>query len=86
MCFSLGLCCVRGRVDLLYTNRLKVPIFIIIMANRILINGSGSSGNNIIIESNGKKLLVDLGISAREILKSVNYKIDDWSAAICSHR
>lgn len=69
-----------------YTNRLKVPIFIIIMANRILINGSGSSGNNIIIESNGKKLLVDLGISAREILKSVNYKIDDWSAAICSHR
>ena len=69
-----------------YTNRLKVPILIIIMANRILINGSGSSGNNIIIESNGKKLLVDLGISAREILKSVNYKIDDWSAAICSHR
>ena len=69
-----------------YTNRLKVPILLIIMANRILINGSGSSGNNIIIESNGKKLLVDLGISAREILKSVNYKIDDWSAAICSHR
>ena len=30
--------------------------------NKILINGSGSSGNNIIIESNGKKLLVDLGI------------------------
>ena len=56
------------------------------MANRILINGSGSSGNNIIIESNGKKLLVDLGISAKKILKSVNYKIDDWSAAICSHR
>ena len=69
-----------------YTNRLKAPILLIIMANRILINGSGSSGNNIIIESNGKKLLVDLGISAREILKSVNYKIDDWSAAICSHR
>lgn len=69
-----------------YTNRLKVPILLIIMANRILINGSGSSGNNIIIDSNGKKLLVDLGISAREILKSVNYKIDDWSAAICSHR
>ena len=68
-----------------YTNGLKVPIFIIVM-NRILINGSGSSGNNIIIESNGHKLLVDMGISAREILKSVNYKIDDWTAAICSHR
>ena len=56
------------------------------ICNRIIVNNSGSSGNNIIIESNGKKLLVDLGISAREILKSVNYKIDDWSAAICSHR
>ena len=56
------------------------------ICNRIIVNNSGSSGNNIIIKSNGKKLLVDLGISAREILKSVNYKIDDWSAAICSHR
>ena len=30
--------------------------------NKILINGSGSSGNNIVIENNGHKLLVDLGI------------------------
>lgn len=56
------------------------------ICNRIIVNNSGSSGNNIIIVSNGKKLLVDLGIRASEILKSVNYKIDDWSAAICSHR
>ena len=56
------------------------------ICNRIIVNNSGSSGNNIIIVSNGKKLLVDLGISANKILKSVNYKIDDWSAAICSHR
>lgn len=56
------------------------------ICNRIIVNNSGSSGNNIIIESNGKKLLVDLGINAREILKSVNYKIEDWVAAICSHR
>lgn len=47
---------------------------------------SGSSGNNLIIDSNGKKLLVDLGVDAKQILKSVNYKIDDWSAAVCSHR
>lgn len=56
------------------------------ICNRIIVNNSGSSGNNIIIVSNGKKLLVDLGIRAKKILKSVNYKIDDWSAAICSHR
>ena len=54
--------------------------------NKILINGSGSSGNNLIIDSNGKKLLIDLGLDRKDILKSVNYKIEDWVAAICSHR
>lgn len=53
---------------------------------RIIINGSGSSGNNLIIESNDKKLLIDLGLDVKKILKLVNYKIDDWVAAICSHR
>ena len=47
---------------------------------------SGSSGNNLIIENNGKKLLIDLGINAMQIIQSLNYKIEDWSAAICSHR
>lgn len=54
--------------------------------SRIMVNGSGSSGNNLIIESNGKRLLVDLGIDHKQILKFVNYKIGDWSAAVCSHR
>ena len=53
---------------------------------RIIINGSGSSGNNLIIDSNGKKLLIDLGIDYKQIFSSTNYKIDDWAAAICSHR
>ena len=56
------------------------------MGDRLIINNSGSSGNNLIIQSDGKKLLVDLGIGHNRILKSVNYKIDDWVAAICSHR
>lgn len=47
---------------------------------------SGSHGNCLIIESNGKKLIVDLGVDYKTILKSVDYKIDDWSAAVCSHR
>ena len=54
------------------------------VCNRLIVNMSGSSGNNLIIENNGKKLLIDLGINA--IIQSVNYKIEDWAAAICSHR
>lgn len=54
--------------------------------SRIIINGSGSSGNNLIVESNGKKLLVDLGVGYKQILKTTNYKIEDWAACICSHR
>ena len=53
---------------------------------RIIINDSGSSGNNLIIDSNGKKLLIDLGIDYKQIFSSTNYKIDDWAASICSHR
>lgn len=56
------------------------------MSNRIIINASGSSGNNLIIESNGKKLLIDVGIDHKKILNSVNYKIDDWSGVIVSHK
>ena len=56
------------------------------VCNRLIVNMSGSSGNNLIIENNGKKLLIDLGINAMQIIQSVNYKIEDWAAAICSHR
>ena len=55
------------------------------MANRILINGSGSSGNNIVIESNGHKLLVDLGVDYKTIMSSLCYDITNVSAALASH-
>ena len=55
------------------------------MANRILINGSGSSGNNIVIESNGKKLLVDLGVDYKTIMRSLFYDIINVSAALVTH-
>lgn len=55
------------------------------MANRILINGSGSSGNNIVIESNGHKLLVDLGVDYKTIISSLCYDITNVSAALASH-
>lgn len=61
--------------------------FFNIMGAHIKVLGSGSSGNCLVV-CNGKeqKLLIDLGINAMQIIQSVNYKIEDWSAAICSHR
>ena len=53
---------------------------------RIIINGTGSNGNNLIIDDGHKKLLIDLGVKLDDVLESTNYKIDDWSAALCSHR
>ena len=57
------------------------------MGAHIKVLGSGSSGNCLVVCSgNEQKLLIDLGINAMQIIQSVNYKIEDWSAAICSHR
>ena len=47
---------------------------------------SGSSGNAYIIESNGEKLLIELGVAWKYILKSLNYKIDDVAGCLVSHR
>lgn len=53
---------------------------------RIIINGTGSKGNNLILDDGRKKLLIDLGVNFDDVLKSTNYKIEDWVAALCSHR
>ena len=47
---------------------------------------SGSQGNAYILESNGEKLLIELGVSWKDILKSLNYKIDDVAGCLVSHR
>lgn len=62
-------------------------LFFNIMGAHIKVLGSGSCGNCLVV-CNGKeqKLLIDLGINAMQIIQSVNYKIEDWAAAICSHR
>lgn len=54
--------------------------------SKLLVTGSGSRGNNIIIDCNGNKLLVDLGVDYKDILGMTKYKMRDWVAAICSHR
>lgn len=47
---------------------------------------SGSSGNAYILESNGEKLLIELGVAWKDILKSLNYKINDICGCLVSHK
>lgn len=54
------------------------------MASLRVIN-SGSSGNGYVLESNGEKLLIELGVAWKDILKSLNYKIEDVAGCIVSH-
>ena len=47
---------------------------------------SGSQGNAYILESNGEKLLIELGVAWKNILKSLNYNIDDVVGCLISHK
>lgn len=53
---------------------------------RIKIFGSGSSGNCLTIyDSNGRYIIVDVGLSYKEILEGVNYDLSNCASVICSH-
>lgn len=53
---------------------------------RLLVNGSGSDGNNYILTANnGEQLLLDLGISAKDIKKSLDFNISNIVGAIVTH-
>lgn len=57
------------------------------MKNWIKVISSGSSGNSLAIyDSRGRYIIVDVGLPYKDILQSCNFKISDWSAALCSHR
>ncbi len=48
--------------------------------------GSGSKGNSYaLIDNDGKILLLDLGLTRREILKSISYRISDVVGCVVSH-
>ena len=47
---------------------------------------SGSKGNAYILESNGEKLLIELGVSWKDILKSLNYQISNVVGCLVSHK
>lgn len=46
---------------------------------------SGSQGNAYILESNGEKLILELGVAWKDILKGLNYKIEDVAGCLVSH-
>ena len=48
--------------------------------------GSGSSGNSYILKCKNETLLIELGMPWSDILKGLNYKIDDVAGCIVSHR
>jgi phosphoribosyl 1,2-cyclic phosphodiesterase len=55
---------------------------------RLVVLGSGSQGNAVVIEAGGRRLLVDAGFSAREIkrrLASVGLALDDLDAVVLTH-
>lgn len=48
--------------------------------------GTGSNGNSYALYSdNGKILLLDLGLPKKEILRSINFRVKDISAAVVTH-
>lgn len=53
--------------------------------SKITTISSGSSGNAYILECDGEQLLIELGVPWKDILKSLDYKIDSVVGALCSH-
>ena len=48
--------------------------------------GTGSSGNVLALYSNsGKILLLDLGLSVKEIKKAINFRTSDIAGAVVTH-
>lgn len=48
--------------------------------------GSGSSGNSYaLFDNEGKILLLDLGLTRREIVKGIGYRISDVVGCVVSH-
>lgn len=52
---------------------------------KLKILSSGSIGNAYILECNGERLLLELGVKWQEILKGLNYKLGDVVGVLVSH-
>lgn len=50
------------------------------------VGASGSTGNVYSIEHNGKIILLDAGISIKDIKKFVDFRVGDIEAALITHQ
>lgn len=55
------------------------------MSATLQVFSSGSIGNSYCLDANGEKLLIEVGIPWRSILKSLNFNLEGLSGVICSH-
>lgn len=56
------------------------------MSATLHIISSGSQGNNYILDCNGEKLIIECGVSAKDIFKLLEWRIGNVAACICSHQ
>ena len=47
---------------------------------------TGSVGNSFILDHDGEKLILELGVRWKDILSALDYRLDGVTACICSHR
>lgn len=52
---------------------------------RVQVLGSSSKGNSYILESCGNKLIVDAGVSFKEVQKALNFNFNDVVGALVTH-
>jgi len=53
---------------------------------KLIVNGSGSTGNSYVLESdNGEVLILECGIKSSEIKKSINYNLKNIVGVAVSH-
>lgn len=53
---------------------------------KLITLGSSSSGNCYILECDNEQLIIELGVSWKEILKGLDYNTSWIVGALCSHR
>lgn len=54
--------------------------------SKLITIGSGSSGNSYILECGNEKLLIELGVDFRQVLRALNYDLTNVCACLVSHQ
>lgn len=55
------------------------------MSATLHITSSGSIGNNYILDVNGERLILELGVKWRDTMRALDYKLDNVVGVCISH-